>query len=344
MKVFVQVLDGCSDVSGVLEQARGLAMKRTTIKRAGFVLGAAVVATLAAGATAAEAATTTVAKPIAYVRSGVIYLYKNGAETRLTEDQVNSRPRFAPDGRRIAYLHNGTVWVMNADGSGKRQVSDRVGGGPSWSPDGTSIAFAARSCTGGPGVYRVPSNRPAARPEVLFPSSCRDQALPEVAAPMTTTTGYRTLAEKLREDDAVAWSPDGTKIAFRGGDCESIADACLSVGNIATGGEIAIDVYGGGGNGDSGFGVVPAWRADGKRLTWTAYTQDALPVHIVEADPTGANRRKVGVAEDREMVYMAGGRGVLTSTFQSRSSITVLDFVTGKRIILKTGSQPTVAP
>jgi len=95
------------------------------------------------GASAAQAAEPT--PTIAYVRGGAIYVTSGGTETRLTEDQVNSRPRFAPDGRRIAYVHNNTVWVMNADGSGKRQVSDRAAGGPSWSPDGASIAFSALS-------------------------------------------------------------------------------------------------------------------------------------------------------------------------------------------------------
>src|SRR5262249_17912503 len=152
--------------------------------------------------------------------------------------------------------------------TGKRQVSDRVGGGPAWSPDGTTIAFAGLSCTGGPGVYKGSSVTPGAKPGVGFPSSGRSQALPEGASVMSTGASA-SLAERLRTDDAVAWSPDGKLMAFRGGECENIADACLSVGNVATGGETAIDVYGGGGNLRKGFAVVPAWRADGKKVSWT---------------------------------------------------------------------------
>jgi Tol biopolymer transport system component len=349
----VQVPDGCSDVirEASAKAKSGDIMKRTTIKRAAIIAAATAAAGIAALAfgTAAEAAVKnpTLNGKVAYVRGGAIYVTDGFTETRLTEDEVNSRPRFAPDGSRIAYVHNGTIWVMNADGSGKRAVSDRIGAGASWSPDGRSIAFAALSCTGGPGVYRVSSTQAAPTPEVLFPASCRDQDLPEVASIMgeesTPAPKGPALADKLRGDTAVAWSPDGTKIAFTGGECEDVADTCLTVGTIATGREIAIDVYGGGGSEQSGFGVVPAWRADSKKVTWTAYTEDAAPVHLMEADANGANRHEVGTAQDREMVYAGNNRGVLTATTNGRPTITVLDLTSGKRTALRTGSQPTIA-
>ncbi len=321
-------------------------MKRTTIK------WAVITAAALAGGALVGAGTAHAADPnptIAYVRSGAIYVTSGAKETRLTEDEVNSRPRFSPDGRRIAYVHNATVWVMNADGSGKRQVSDRSAGGPSWSPNGASIAFSALSCTGGPGVYRVSSTQVAPRAEVLFPRSCRTEPLPEVASissfgsEQARGRAATSLTEKLSVDAAVAWSPDGTKIAFPGGECDSIADACLTVGTVATGAERAIDVYGGGGNGASGFGVVPAWSKDGKKVAWTAYTENAAPVHVEEADATGANRHPVGASQDREMVYAGAHRAVLTATRNGRSTITVLDLRTGKRVAVRTGSQPTVA-
>ncbi len=61
-------------------------------------------------------------------------------------------------------------------------------------------------------------------------------------------------------------------------------------------------MYGGGGNADEGFGVVPAWSPDGDKVAWTAYTEGATPIHVEEADATGANRRTVGTAQDRELV------------------------------------------
>jgi Tol biopolymer transport system component len=308
--------------------------------------GAAMVAGMAAGilaswAPAAQAAPA-VNGPVAYVRDGAIYVATGATEKRLTSDNVNSRPRLSPDKRRIAYLHNGTVWAMNINGTGQRKVSDRPGSGPAWSPDGQWLAFAGLSCTGGPGVFRVSSTVPGAKSEPLFPSSCRGEALPEVAMPMATEPRAGALADKLRTDLAVAWSPDGTRMAFPGGECENIADNCLTIGNVATGGETAIAVYGGGPNINSGFAVVPCWSPTGTKLTYTAYTDGATPVHVEEIDASGANRRTVGVAEDREMVYASTSTALLTAKFRGASWIMIVDLATGKRTPYKRGSQPTV--
>ena len=61
----------------------------------------------------------------------------------------DEHPAWAPDGTRIAY-HSGpgtfpgySIWVVNADGSGKVKITEDPVNGlwPSWSPDGTQIAF-----------------------------------------------------------------------------------------------------------------------------------------------------------------------------------------------------------
>ena len=148
------------------------------------------------------------------------------------------------------------------------------------------------------------------------------------------------LADKLRTDLAVAWSPDGTRIAFPGGECENIADACLTIGNVATGGETAVAVYGGGPNIDGGFAVVPSFNVTGQKLAYTAYTDGRTPVHVEEIDPSGAGRRTVGVAEDREMVYASTGTALLTAKYQGASWVMIVDLATGKRTPFKRGSQP----
>lgn len=310
-------------------------------------------AVLAAGAGAlfnvapAAAAAPAMASLVAYVRGGDVYVSKGPAEIRLTTAGGITRPRWSADGRSIAFLKGGQLWTMPADGSAQRQLTTRGASGASWSPDSKSIAFAALSCTGGPGVYRLAATAPAGTtPEVLFPSSCREAELPE-ATPAGPATG--TLSDRLRSDDAVAFSPDGTQVAFRGGDCEDVYDSCLSIGTLATGGEKTVAAYGGGSLQNSGFAVVPSWRSDGAKLAFTAYQQGETaaqdePVHLVEYDTATGAKRTVGGTLDREMAYVDAMRGVATGQIHNGSWVVVVNLATGAKTPFHAGSQPSVQP
>lgn len=68
-------------------------------------------------------------------------------QTRLGGD-VNSRPRWSPDGTLIAFsAKDGGVYVVRPDGTSRRRIASRgqprgsAGAGPEWSPDGTKLAF-----------------------------------------------------------------------------------------------------------------------------------------------------------------------------------------------------------
>lgn len=306
---------------------------------------------MAAGAlfapAAASAATPTLPSLVAYVRTGDVYVSKGATETRLTTDGGYNRPRWSPDGKQLAYLKGGQLWTMKADGSAKRRLTTRAASGPSWAPDGKSIAFASLSCSGGPGVYRISTIATNAQPQVLFPSDCRGEALP--ASPSPATAAPAGLNDRLRTDDAVAWSPDGTKIAFRGGNCESTYDACLTVGTVAAGGERTVAAYGGGGVQNSGFAVVPSWRADGAKLAWTAYQEgetaaENRPVHLVEWDAISGAKRTVGATLDRELAYVDATRGVATGQYNGGSYVMVVGLSGTARTPFHAGSQPSVQP
>jgi dipeptidyl aminopeptidase/acylaminoacyl peptidase len=310
-----------------------------------LVAATVAAAGLVAAPAPAQAATPTFTRLVAYVRDGNVYVSKGATERQLTTGGGHGRPRWSPNGAKLAFLRGGLLWVMNADGGAKRRLTTRPAAGPAWSPDGRWIAFASAGCVGGPAVYRISTTAPAARPAVLFPASCRDQAPPPVTAAAPAPTG--TLAQRLRRDDALAWSPDGARIAFRGGDCESTYDDCLSLGNVATGGEGVLAAYGGGGSERSGFAVVPSFRRDGAKLTWTAYQQgeDAagtLPIHVVEQDLASGRQRRIGTAEDREMVYESAARGVLTGRHRGASWVIAVNLTTGARAPFHKGSQASI--
>lgn len=54
--------------------------------------------------------------------------------------------RFSPDGRRVAYIHAGQLWVSNINGTQRRALTRLWGGatGPKWAPGGDRIAFTSR--------------------------------------------------------------------------------------------------------------------------------------------------------------------------------------------------------
>jgi TolB protein len=316
----------------------------------GLVTGTLAMAAATVQPAVARAATPSLPSLVAYVRNGDIFVSRDAAERRLTTGGGFARPRWSPDGRSIAYLKAGQLWTMRADGTGQRRLTTRPAAGPSWSPDGKWVAFASLSCSGGPGVYRVSATAAGATPEVLFPRDCRGEALPAEPAATTAKEPVRaSLSDRLRTDDAVAWSPDGTKVAFRGGDCESIYDACLTVGTVATGGEQAVAAYGGGGRQNQGFAVVPSWRADGAKLAWTAYQKGETaaedePVHVVEYDMATRTKRTVGGVLDRELAYLPAGRAVVTGQYAGGSWVLIVGLPTGARVPFHSGSQPSVQP
>lgn len=97
---------------------------------------------------------------IAFVGSGTrnlrLYIMRaDGSDRRSLRGDINAGwPRWAPDGTRIAFVDedDGSLHVINRDGTGQRKVPDVMGlpGGtqpnftePAWSPDGTTLVFAA---------------------------------------------------------------------------------------------------------------------------------------------------------------------------------------------------------
>jgi hypothetical protein len=73
----------------------------------------------------------------------------DGSDTRqlTTGSLTDFDPAVSPDGKRIAFLRNGDLMVMNLDGSDVRQLPAQAGS-LAWSPDGTKLVFADPTTTG----------------------------------------------------------------------------------------------------------------------------------------------------------------------------------------------------
>ena len=72
---------------------------------------------------------------------------RGGYPTQLTasEEPVGD-PQWSPDGRRLAFVRDDEIWVIEADGSRLVKVTGHKAGthAPRWSPDGKRLAFVSR--------------------------------------------------------------------------------------------------------------------------------------------------------------------------------------------------------
>jgi Tol biopolymer transport system component len=90
-------------------------------------------------------------------RQSGLFVYRRGHTRQLTHR--GTHPSWSPNGRRIAYVLNGVLYVIRPDGSGRRRIFNtgwRWSGPISWSPNNRRILIDYRTKSG---LHRIATIR-----------------------------------------------------------------------------------------------------------------------------------------------------------------------------------------
>lgn len=270
---------------------------------------------------------------IAFVRAEQIYTITaaGSSQKQLTRGAKNDSPRWSPDGRRIAYIHEARgardIWVMNADGSGTRQVT-RSGHAtaPSWSPDGRWLAF-------GTPLQKVRSSAPFGAPQLILGHYFADETL-----------GY-----PLDVDTYVAWAPDGRHIAYYSPTYPDSPDHYVLVLDLQTGLVDEWDAIGGACCGAGSFADL-TWGPQMTRLAYSEVVYEygepvPAPRVVMFAYPTHQGANWTSQAGDRQPEISPSGHQVVLMTARSGVATIVVTALNGTaRHTLTRGYQPDWQP
>lgn len=245
---------------------------------------------------------------------------------RLTRLPRGSQPALSPDGSTVAFDRRGGIATKRLDGSHARMVT-RGGYSPAWAPDGETLYFVRYHPDGfgsycgsifsvaasGGSVRRVTNSKPsghshenpAVSPDgnaIAFSdwNYCQGgTASPRLRVVDTNGRRTRDLARLRRngyypdpEHSTPAWSPGGTRIAYR-------FNADLAVAYRDGSGERRI-IPGG------GFLIYepPVWSPDGRWIAFTRYTHYAGTYAVIVAHPDGTGRHRI--ARSGGVYFLAG--------------------------------------
>ena len=215
----------------------------------------------------------------AYARDG------EAGRVRLTTSLDNEeQSSWSPDGTRMAFKRRDAVWVVNADGSGLQSLTEIVTDGhnstqPAWSPDGMQLLFrdnTALAPVNVADIWIMDADGTHSHPVVMRPG---DERYP-------------------------SFSPDGTRIAFRG-DADGIdasGDEEIYVADADGSNVVALT--------DDGVAdSAPSWSPDGARIAFESERDGPdREIYVMNADGSGVVQLTDNEVHDEGPVISPDGR------------------------------------
>jgi Tol biopolymer transport system component/DNA-binding SARP family transcriptional activator len=227
-----------------------------------------------------------------------IYLRQQGSRPiALVEPDTfppQQRPRWSPDGTRLAFDAGRRIFVIPALGGVPQQIVSQ-GWSPTWAPDGQRIAYAFGDTIF---VRDVRGGRPRPLAIVIQPAE-------------------------------LAWSPDGRWIALTAGN--DAWDGWVHIGNIAQSRIVLVAVDDGRiveVTDRAAMNVAPTWAPDGRQLLFISTRAGARDIYAVRIDEDGQpagepERLSTGLDAHTLAVSPAGDR-IVYASYQARVNIHAL--------------------